>query len=883
MFYKYFRFTKKRIVVFTIFWLFVFFLQWLLTGSIISRQQVTTQAGTESSSVVSVIDDAEIIRQKFKFDRQVVLSRFTINFASFEHEKVGKTLNIQMTDADNSVVYSADIPVSEITPNQPYTVNMDYTVTIPRGVICCLRLTSSSDNELYSVVPAVNTTNRTNPNTILSTLKMQTKKSALNISYTYTYRQIYPLFVLILEFLASFILCFEHVSDLSLLFRKRLWKAKKRDKRIAKKKKRSYSIKDIVKWCIAEPKFIKGVRIAAMAINPLILMFLLEAMNNTLSVIHIKVWFFTWVLLFGIQLFFFAVSGNMYLSIIFADLILFACGMANRFLMDVRGTPFLPADFFGVTTATEVVDHYTLSLTPAQFIVIPAILLWFLFVYRIKPAKVKRTRMEKVRRRLVPAVCSLVLIGLLYNTSILEACGIEDNVWNKVLSSQTNGFYMNYFLNLHYLRVSMPSGYSQEAVEKILDDALKGNDTVVNNVMPKPDENNNKNGDNENDNIKYLSNKDFAVNTSLNGKKPNIIYIMNESLADFAAIGKTNFSSDPLSFMHGMKENTIKGLDYVSVFGAGTSNSEFEALTGNSMKFFPSGCNVYQQFMHESTFSMPSYLKELGYECDAIHPSTAANWNRINTYNSMKFDRFISIDDFNNPEYVRYVSDKASYKKVIELFEKRKDDKPLFIFDVTIQNHGGYLTNTNWKEPVTVNGSHFTETNEFLSSIKVSDDAFKYLVNYFEKVDEPTIICMFGDHQPSVETKFYEELLGKKQDEWELTDVQKRYATPFVLWANYDIPEADNVLLGNNYLENMILKQAGLNLPVYNSFIEEVSKALPVMNVNGYMDYDGKWHNYDDETSGEISNILNSYELVQYGYYSDTDKDKMSEIFKMAH
>ena len=56
---------------------------------------------------------------------------------------------------------------------------------------------------------------------------------------------------------------------------------------------------------------------------------------------------------------------------------------------------------------------------------------------------------------------------------------------------------------------------------------------------------------------------------------------MNESLADFSKIGKVNYNRDPLEFIHSMKDNTISGLDYVSVFGAGTSNSEFEAMTGN--------------------------------------------------------------------------------------------------------------------------------------------------------------------------------------------------------------------------------------------------------------------------------------------------------------
>ena len=114
---------------------------------------------------------------------------------------------------------------------------------------------------------------------------------------------------------------------------------------------------------------------------------------------------------------------------------------------------------------------------------------------------------------------------------------------------------MNYFINLHYLKVSKPAGYSQEKVKKIIAETKKDNVTSVEETSSR----------------KVISNSDFKTNTTLNGKKPNIIYIMNESLADFSKIGKVNYNRDPLEFIHSMKDNTISGLDYVSVFGAGTS------------------------------------------------------------------------------------------------------------------------------------------------------------------------------------------------------------------------------------------------------------------------------------------------------------------------
>ena len=181
-------------------------------------------------------------------------------------------------------------------------------------------------------------------------------------------------------------------------------------------------------------------------------------------------------------------------------------------------------------------------------------------------------------------------------TPVLETCKITDNVWNKVASSRTNGFYLNFFINIHYLTVSKPSGYSQEEVAEILENFAK---------EPKVEEASVPNTGNST--AKFTSNKDYSTNKTLNGKQPNIILIMNESLADFDQIGQTNYNKDPLSFLHGMTENTIYGKDYVSIYGAGTSNSEFEAMTGKTMKFVPSGWNVYQQFMHTSTFSLPYY------------------------------------------------------------------------------------------------------------------------------------------------------------------------------------------------------------------------------------------------------------------------------------
>ena len=63
---------------------------------------------------------------------------------------------------------------------------------------------------------------------------------------------------------------------------------------------------------------------------------------------------------------------------------------------------------------------------------------------------------------------------------------------------------------------------------------------------------------------------------------PNIIAIMNESWADFEEFGNLELTESVTDYISSL-DNAVWGHAYASVFGAGTSASEFEFLTGNSM------------------------------------------------------------------------------------------------------------------------------------------------------------------------------------------------------------------------------------------------------------------------------------------------------------
>ena len=59
------------------------------------------------------------------------------------------------------------------------------------------------------------------------------------------------------------------------------------------------------------------------------------------------------------------------------------------------------------------------------------------------------------------------------------------------------------------------------------------------------------------------------------------------------------------------------------VFGAMTSNSEFEFLIGDSMYLMPRGSIAYQFYVNPGVRSMVSTVKDQGYTAVAMHPYPA--------------------------------------------------------------------------------------------------------------------------------------------------------------------------------------------------------------------------------------------------------------------
>lgn len=295
-------------------------------------------------------------------------------------------------------------------------------------------------------------------------------------------------------------------------------------------------------------------------------------------------------------------------------------------------------------------------------------------------------------------------------------------------------------------------------------------------------------------------------------------------------------------------ENTVTGNLTVSVCGGNTANTEFEFLTGHTMDYFPVGSIPYQQYISGEIPSVASQLKELGYGTYGMHPYNSTGWNRNKVYPWLGFDEVYFVKDFTGRRYLRdYVSDKSAYEKIIEVYENKEEGTPAFIFEVTMQNHGGYTEEYEHFTPdVNAEDLNSAQLDQYLSLMKVSDREFKNLVEYFRTQREKTILVFFGDHQPS--DAVVRPILrwnGVNTSNMTVEQASLRYLVPYVIWANYDIEEETEADTDISFLMTKVLERADMPTTAYQNFLLELEK------------------------NPKSTELLRQYEILQYYFMFD--------------
>ena len=581
---------------------------------------------------------------------------------------------------------------------------------------------------------------------------------------------------------------------------------------------------------------------------PSVNLVLIETITGNITTIEPAYWFINLLYIYAIYALLICFFKKIKIGIILFQIMCPVLSLVEYYVYRLRGRSFMLQDIKSIQTAATVMNAYSyeLELLPGIALLASAALLLVAFMLPdIKWAKLAGTR------KIIVLTLGYVSYSVLSNQDIMNKTEhMSMALWDIEVNYQEKGYIRTLLAEIQYLTQNEPENYSPDKVREIAEYYVNEYEKKENSNVIQPE---------------------------------NLFLIMNESWSDLRYIADFNECDTITPYIDSMKDNVIKGFLHMPVFGAGTSNSEYEVLTGNSTQFLGSGNIAYQLFISNNEYGLASSFDKLGWQTVAMHPNLATNWNRNIVYPRMKFHQFISQENWSKENWnaLRWcVSDEASYQELIKLYENKSDDQNLFSFLVTMQNHGGY----DWEDyDATVSLDYEDEypfTEQYLSLIQETDKAFGDLVSYFENVEEPTMIVMFGDHLPNIEQEFYELLFRTDWNDLDLYQKQKIYTTPYIIWTNYELPDAEGLEMSSNFFGSFFLQLSGLEMTDYNKCLLMILEKIQVIGTGAIMDAAGMWYSMD-ELPDNLQKIINDYEILQYNNVFG-GKDRIDSIFSIA-
>lgn len=530
------------------------------------------------------------------------------------------------------------------------------------------------------------------------------------------------------------------------------------------------------------------------------------------------------------------------------NLLLYALAAGEYFVISFRERPIMIWDVLALRTAMTVSANYNYVITPRLVITFLAALAAGFFAWK-RPLTIDKKKGSFFGPKSLWAGSVLAFGALLFG-GLSPALGLDVHMWDPIVSFEKEGFLLSTVLSLKNLFPARPLGYGESAVKEL---------------------------EHEFSEIENAESAAGEVNPEV------IICIMNESFSDLRIYNGLNaghsFETDGefLSYFDSLSGNTQKGKLYVPVFGAMTANSEYEFLTGNSCAFVPQGSIPYQFFTKPNDSSLAADLGSHGYRTVAMHPYPGYNWNRTRAYENLGFDEFLDQEYYEDPKQEfslwkprGYMSDRSDYDGIIRLLEEKKPGEKLFIFNVTMQNHGGYevegleasvhVSSVNGRDCM----GQYPKADQYLTLMKMSDEALEYLLRYLEGRTEPVLVVLFGDHQPSVETELFEELYGMRWSE--VPDAMKlnSFVTPYLIWSNYDRETGESRDMSAFMLGNQVLKEAGILLTGKRAAAEALQKKFQAVHSMGVLTRDGTFSGIVEMKNMDAIPDIRKFHILQY-------------------
>ena len=441
-------------------------------------------------------------------------------------------------------------------------------------------------------------------------------------------------------------------------------------------------------------------------------------------------------------------------------------GIANGIILSNRVTPLTGPDMTTISEAMSVLTKYV-SL-PIQILIVAGLILAVLFLI-VMSFRAPRYRGKRSFKVIVPC---LLLAGAAFfglTRYLLDARQLSSYFGNIAFAYQDYGFPYCLAVTILDTGIDEPEDYSARLIDEILSEAGEA----------EPDE---------------LT------------EYPDIIVVQLESFFDATNVGWLKFSEDPYPNWHALTKEYTSGLYTVPTVGAGTVNTEFETLTGMSLRYFGAGEYPFKGVLRKQTCeSAPYVLGNLGYTAHAVHNNYATFYSRKTVYANLGFNDFTSSEYMSEQEDVNeigWMRDKNLIPHIGAALDSTENQD--FVFAVSVQGHGAYPTEDVIEDPaITVTGAPTAEKNSqweyYVNSTHEMDAFVKDLIDYVDGRGKPAVIMFYGDHLPT---------MG-------LTDADLKkgttYQTCYLMWDNIGLKHKKNHNITSYQAMSELLGRIGIH------------------------------------------------------------------------
>ena len=552
--------------------------------------------------------------------------------------------------------------------------------------------------------------------------------------------------------------------------------------------------------------------------------------------INLILYFWGTILLFLLFMAVTFMSKRPVVSVFICLLFLNGIALINYYELLFHGTVLTHQDIHNFSIALHQIPNYTFQLTrPVQGIVLSFLFMVFLLTvfYMID--------LSILRNRLFGGAAAAACVIISYVLVFSPFSNIKNNGWSWELQYYTDSFVTGTLENIKH------SFSPYKKLEEYTESEIRNTSGMPGTASSYPD----------------------------------IIYILNETYYDVNHL--LDFEPDVPYMKNYDNLKAVKGYAAVPYSGGGTNASEYELLTSNSMMLLNT-VTPFNDLRLSGSRNVTEYLESLGYSSMAAHTEPGGNYHRVTAWKELGFDFTYFRPEFTEMMFYEkrwFGSDSSAFKNFIRFYESMPEDKPRFAYLLTIQNHGDWDRNDETADEVHIGKPYGMSNydhgrmNEFLTCIKQTDDTIREITEYFSGLSRKVVVCMVGDHCPSILTSF-EPVSTDSPGKDSLFSLRKRQV-PYFIWKNYEEMNSSYTLPANKSIDlcaltPYVLKASGLPLSPYYYQLLKVSENVQCLTGLteeengstriGFLKTDGSEESIDSGT--ETGNLVREYYFMEY-------------------